>query len=157
MVMFTRVLTETDVAAFCQLRRRALDEEAEAAGTVPPSMASPEELAERFKAEWSGQNAFVMGAFDAALVGIVGCQRDGGSAAMLWGMYVVPERRRHGVGKRLVLDVIARVGQWRDVKQLWLDVAATNRPARSLYLSCGFRVIGSGAGPDEERMALDLR
>jgi GNAT superfamily N-acetyltransferase len=155
--MFTRVLTDTDAAAFRQIRRDALDEEAEARGTTPEWMVSAEVLADRFKTKWSGQSGFIVGAFDPALVGIVGLNEDGDSAAMLWGMYVVPERRRHGVGRRLLLDAVARAREWRDLERLWLDVAAANRPARTLYLSCGFYVIGPGKLDGEDRMELDLR
>ncbi len=151
--MFTRVLTDTDAAAFYQIRRRALDEEAEALGTKPEWMVPAEVLAEWFKTKWSGQSGFVMGAFDSVLVGIVGLEEDGDSAAKLWGVYVVPERWRHGVGRRLLLDAVARAREWRDLERLWLDLAATNRPARTLYLSCGFRAIETHG----EIMTLDLR
>jgi ribosomal protein S18 acetylase RimI-like enzyme len=155
--MFTRVLTERDAAAFHPIRRRALDEDAEVRGMEPEWMQSAPALAERFKSEWDGQGGFFMGAFDSALVGIIFCGRDGRTSAKLSALYVIPERRRHGVGWRLLLDAVDRARQWPDLERLWLDVAITNEPARALYVSCGFRIIGPGELLDEERMALDLR
>lgn len=167
--MVTRVLTDTDAAAFHQVRHRALQVEREAFAMVPEEMASVEVFLERFKTEWSGQNAFVMGAFDAALVGIIGCVRERHSkrrhAAVIWGVYVTPEHRGHGCGRQLLLDTIARAKRWPDLEQLWLDMTTTNLPARTLYLSCGFQVIGLRRRAlrigdryyDEEMMALDLR
>jgi hypothetical protein len=52
--MNTRVLTDTDVAGFHRVRRRALDEEPEAFSRMPDEMSPVETLAERFKTEWSG-------------------------------------------------------------------------------------------------------
>ena len=155
--MFTRMLTDADVAAFHPIRRRALDEDAEALGTEPEWMVSALVLAEWFKTKWNGQSAFFMGAFDPALVGIIFCGSDGLSSVKVSALYVIPERRRHGVGQRLLDDSIARARQWPGVKRFWLDVAITNLLARKLYLSRGFRVTGPGERCGEERMELGLR
>ncbi|MEL6478414.1 MAG: GNAT family N-acetyltransferase [Pseudomonadota bacterium] len=59
----------------------------------------------------------------------------------LFGMWVAPEARGKGIGKRLVLGIIA----WaRDegFETLALDVADTNAPAIALYESCGFAPTG---------------
>jgi RimJ/RimL family protein N-acetyltransferase len=166
---FIRVLTDEDVAAFHHLRRRALQEEPEAFAMMPEEMRSVETLAAWFRDEADGQNAFIMGAFDVELAGIVGCVRERHMkrrhAAVLWGVYVTPEHRGRGLGRRLFLDTIVRARQWPDLEQLWLDVTITNLPARTLHLSCGFQIIGVRpralkAGDrylDEEMMALDLR
>ena len=77
----------------------------------------------------------------------------------------MPESRGGGLGRRLLVDTIARAREWPDLEQLRLDVTATNLAARQLYLSCGFEVIGLRRGTlkvegrhyDEEMMALDLR
>jgi RimJ/RimL family protein N-acetyltransferase len=167
--MLTRVLTDADTSAFYEVRRRALHEEPVAFAMMPEEMRSVETLAEWFKAEGDGQSAFVMGAFDSGLVGIVGCTRERHikrrHAAVIWGVYMTPEHRSHGRGRQLFLDTIARAKQWPDLEQLWLDVTTTNLPARTLYLSCGFQIIGLRRRAlrigdryyDEEMMALDLR
>jgi RimJ/RimL family protein N-acetyltransferase len=166
---FTRVLTDKDAAAFHRVRRRALQEEPEAFAMMPEEMRPVETLAGWFTAEADGQNAFVMGAFDSELAGIVGCVRERHikrrHAAVIWGVYITPEHRGQGLGRQLFLDTIARAKQWPDLEQLWLDVTITNLPARTLYLSCGFQIIGVRQRAlrigdryfDEEIMALDLR
>jgi ribosomal protein S18 acetylase RimI-like enzyme len=152
--MFTRVLTDTDAAVFHQIRRDALNEEAKALGKTPEWMVSAEVLADRFKTKWSGQSGFFVGAFDPALVGIIFfCARD----AKLSALYVMPKHRERGIGRRLLLDAVARAKEWFDPERIWLDVAATNTRARELYLSCGFYVIGPGKLDGEDRMELDLR
>jgi RimJ/RimL family protein N-acetyltransferase len=167
--MITRVLTHTDAATFYHIRRRALHEEPAAFGMMPEEMASVEALAKRFKDEWSGQHGFVIGGFDSDLIGIVGCVREPRvkrlHVALIWGMYLVPERRGQGLGRRLLLDAIAQAETWPELEQLCLDVTATNLPARMLYLSCGFQVIGIRRRAlkvgdryyDEEIMALHIR
>lgn len=110
--MTIRILTDADVPAFHRIRRRALQEEPQAFSMMPDEMASVETLVERFKANWDGQSAFVMGAFGPELVAIVGCARahhiKRRHAAEVWGMYVVPEYRGHGIGRRLLVDAVAR-------------------------------------------------
>jgi RimJ/RimL family protein N-acetyltransferase len=167
--MVTRILTEADAPAFFEVRSRALREEPEAFAMTPDEMTPQELLAERFEAEWNGQSAFVLGALDPTLVGITGCLRERHAkrrhAAVIWGMYVIPERRGHGVGRRLLLDVIERAREWPDLEQLWLDVTATNAAACALYRSCGFQLIGvrrralrvGDRYHDQEMMALALR
>jgi RimJ/RimL family protein N-acetyltransferase len=167
--MLTRVLTEADAAAFHEVRRRGLHEEPTAFGMAPAELSSVEALAEQFKAQASGRDAFIIGAFAPALVGAVGCRREPRvkrrHVALIWGVYVVPEHRGGGLARRLLLDAIARARGWPDLEQLCLDVTATNLPARALYLACGFQVIGlrrrtlkvEGRYYDEEMMALDLR
>jgi RimJ/RimL family protein N-acetyltransferase len=167
--MITRVLSDTDAARFYHVRRRALQEEPEAFSMMPAEMSSLESLAERFRGEWSGQHGFVMGAFDSELIGTVGCVREPRvkrlHIAVIWGVYLVSERRGHGLGRRLVLDAIAQARKWPELEQLWLDVTTTNLPARMLYLSCGFQSIGIRRRAlkigdryyDEEMMALGMR
>ena len=167
--MLTRVLTETDVPAFYAVRRGALHGEPEAFGMAPEEMSSVEALTQQFRAQASGQDAFIIGAFTPELVGTVGCIREPRvkrrHVALIWGVYVLPESRGGGLGRRLLLDTIARARAWPDLEQLRLDVTATNLAARRIYLSCGFQIIGlrrrtlkvEGRYYDEEMMALDLR
>jgi GNAT superfamily N-acetyltransferase len=99
-------------------------------------------LAQRFKTEWDGHSAFFMGAFDPELVGIIFCGRDGPSSVKISAFYVIPERRRRHVGLQLLDDAMARARRWTGLSRFWLDVPITNLPARELYLSRGFRVVG---------------
>ena len=103
------------------------------------------------------------------LVGIAGCHRDRGAKqrhiAHIWGVYVIPERRGTGLGRKIFVAAVERARAWPDLEQLWLDVTTVNKGARALYASCGFtriaikpRVLKVGDSYyDEELMALNLK
>ena len=81
---------------------------------------------------------------------------------MLWGMYVRPNARNMGVGRRLVETVIAFARE--RVELLQLAVVSENEEARRLYASLGFVEYGierralkqHGRYYDEILMAIDL-
>ena len=135
---------------------------------APEEAQSVEALAERFRTRDNGQDGFVLGAFDDELVGVVGCYREQGikrrHVAVIWGMYVVPERRGRSIARRLLQDAIARAKEWPGVTTLRLSVVTEQDAARALYLSCGFQVFGLERRAmrvgdryyDEAHMALDL-
>ena len=50
---------------------------------------------------------------------------------------VRPDRRQHGLGRRLLAAAMAEVAA-RGAAQLFLEVAADNHAARALYLGAGF-------------------
>ena len=110
----------------------------------------------------------VFGAFRGVeLLGIAGFKvRNGVKEAhkgLLWGMYVRPDARNAGVGRRLVEEVIDFARQ--RVELLQLSVVSDNDPARLLYTRLGFIEYGveknslkqHGRYYDEILMALDLR
>jgi len=109
----------------------------------------------------------VFGAFRGVeLLGIAGFKvRNGVKEAhkgLLWGMYVRPDARNAGVGRRLVEEVIDFARQ--RVELLQLSVVSDNDPARLLYTRLGFIEYGveknslkqHGHYYDEILMALDL-
>lgn len=51
--------------------------------------------------------------------------------------------KRRGHGRRALLALVQRAFATHRAHRLWLDVKAHNQPARSLYLSEGFRVEGT--------------
>ena len=57
---------------------------------------------------------------------------------------VRPTERRRGLGRRLLMAVIERV-RAAGARALFLEVGADNPPARALYETMGFRVIGRRA------------
>jgi ribosomal protein S18 acetylase RimI-like enzyme len=128
-----------------------------------------ETWAEYLRVDGEAQRDFTLGVFAGdVLVGMVGCHRDPlikqHHTAAIWGMYVAPEHRRGGLGRRLFLAAVERARTWRGLKLLWLDVTTTNGGARALYASCGFRSVAIKRGAlrvgdryyDEEMMMLDL-
>ncbi len=77
---------------------------------------------------------------DGDRLGIAGFfSKQGGKEAhkgALWGMYVRPNARQRGVGRRLVEAVIDHAR--RHVELLQLSVVSGNEPARRLYAKLGF-------------------
>ena len=109
------------------------------------SRISVEDIALRLQS--SDPATTIFGAFDGdQIVGSVGLARREPTKArhrvVLWGMYVIPEVRRRGVGEALVRDAIAHLRVLRDVEQVELTVATSERAARSLYRRVGFTLHG---------------
>lgn len=145
--MEIRLLTPSDAPLFQTVRLQALKEQPDAfAATYEETAAqSVEHVAKRLSPT---PESFVIGAFqDKQLVGNVGFKREKGKKlrhkAVIWGMYVVPEVRRHGVGKALLKEIIARAREMEGLEQLMLTVNAENEPARRLYRSMGFCVFAT--------------
>ncbi|RIX85214.1 N-acetyltransferase [Acidovorax cavernicola] len=91
----------------------------------------------------------VYGAFDAAgtLVGAAGIGREARQRARhkatLFGMTVAASARRAGVGRLLVLALLAHARALDGVRLVQLTVTEGNRPAQALYARCGFQVFGT--------------
>lgn len=164
-----RPLGPDDAEAYREQRIRALREHPDAFGRTPEEVPSVETLAEQFRLDAGSEEYLMLGAFeDAALLGVAGCQRERAvkqrHIAFVWGIYVVPERRGTGLGRRLVTELVARARTWKRLEYLWLDVTTVNTTARALYASLGFcgvaikpRVLKvDGRYYDEELMILDL-
>lgn len=56
-----------------------------------------------------------------------------------------PEHRRKGIARALLADLLDRAST-RGVRQIFLDVAADNAPARALYDRAGFAQIAERRG-----------
>jgi ribosomal protein S18 acetylase RimI-like enzyme len=81
---------------------------------------------------------------DAGIVGMAGFKRQEGGRerhkAFVWGAYVCPEMRRHGVARALMAALLEEAsGQ---VEQLTLCVVQDNAAAIALYRALGFEVYG---------------
>jgi ribosomal protein S18 acetylase RimI-like enzyme len=168
--MIIRMLVAGDAQAFRDLRLRALRDHPEAFGRSPEEVEPAEVWARRTEIDALSEPDFTLGAFDGAtLVGMVGCRRERlikhRHVGSIWGMYVAPEHRGTGLGRRILVEAIERARAWPDLEQLWLDVATTNASARALYVSCGFRSLAVKPRSlrlpdrycDEELMALLLK
>ena len=110
---------------------------------------------------------FILGAFRGSyLVGVAGFyiqpRPKHRHKGMLWGMYVRPDHRTAGIGRKLV-EVISEHAR-QHVELLQLVVVADNMPARRLYASLGFVEYGierhatkyHGQYHDDVLMALPL-
>ncbi len=83
--------------------------------------------------------------------------RISGEEGEILDLAVHPEERRRGVGKRL-LETISRALGESGVRELYLEVRESNRPAIELYRARGFRPVGLRAGyyrnPPEDALVL---
>jgi ribosomal protein S18 acetylase RimI-like enzyme len=57
-------------------------------------------------------------------------------------MYVDPEYRRSGTGKKLLEEAIKKAKELEGIEQIYLSVTSTNEAAIKLYLSLGFTTYG---------------
>jgi RimJ/RimL family protein N-acetyltransferase len=140
-----RRLTPEDAPVYRALRLRALLEHPDAfTSSHAEDNEMPLSTTERRLAADSPD--WVFGAFVAdELAGIVGLSRERRAKnrhkANVFGMYVAPEHRRHGIGAALLRRVIENA-QLEGIEQLVLTVTDTNVRARTLYERSGFRSFG---------------
>ena len=159
-----RRLKPADAEKYRQIRLAGLQNSPEAFGSTfeSESLRPLRSFAERL-----GSSA-VFGAFRGGeLVGIAGFAiREGAKEAhkgLLWGMYVRPDARKCGVGRRLVEAVIDFAREHVEILQL--SVVSDNEPARRLYARLGFVEYGLERNSlkyreryyNEILMAVDLR
>ena len=169
--MEVRTLTESDVGIYWDLRLRALKEEPAAFLTsyTEAKQRSLESVAERLRSEANTPDSFTLGAFpEEQIAGMVGFYREKAEKCRhkgsIWGMYVTPEARGHGLGRALMSEAIARARSLPDLEQIQLGVVVTQTAARRLYVSLGFEPFGLEKRAvkigdryfDEEMMALQL-
>lgn len=141
-----RRLTKEDAAAFRQVRLHGLKEATQAfSADHELSVKQPlEHFAARLKNE---VDAFVIGVLVAGqLVGVGGFYRDDGPKlrhkGTIWGVYVMPQHRSGGVGRKLIEEIIANAVKVPDLHQINITVTAENDRARQLYASMGFEPWG---------------
>jgi RimJ/RimL family protein N-acetyltransferase len=159
-----RRLTPADAAGYREIRLAGLKNNPEAFGSTfeSESLKPLSSFAERLR------SSAIFGALRGAeLLGIAGFAfREGAKEThkgLLWGMYVRPDARKSGVGRRLVEAVIDFARQHVEILQL--NVVSDNEPARRLYARLGFVEYGleknslkhGGTYYDEILMALDLK
>jgi nucleoside-diphosphate-sugar epimerase/GNAT superfamily N-acetyltransferase len=162
-----RRIRPDEAEAFWALRLRALKEHPESFGTSPDEDAAMplETVRARLEGGWN----VVLGAFDGPrLVGMLGLRREErrkrAHTARVWGMFVAPEVRGRGLGRRLLAAIIEEARKMGGVERLLLVVVAGNTPAQALYRTLGFQTYGvepkalkiGGAFVDEEHMVLFL-
>ena len=93
-------------------------------------------------------DSVVIGAFDddGKLVGAAGLNIEGRiksrHKAVLFGMYVAPEARSHGLGRLLVDSILSEARARPGLRVVQLTVTHGNDSAQALYERCGFSSFG---------------
>ena len=137
-----RRLATADAPAYRDLRLEGLL-------TAPTAFGSSYEAESKSTlADFEGHisRSYIAGAWlGAALVGTAGFYRlDSLKTAHrgnIWGVYVRPEARGHGVARALIVDVLAFART--QVQQVHLSVVTDNAPAIALYEHLGFTTYGT--------------
>ena len=138
--MLVRRLSQDDAEQYVLLRREALEQ-------APLSFtASPEDdvagSLDFVREALASKEQALFGAFDAALVGIVGAYRDRNRKAAhkchVWGMYVSPAARGQGIGRRLLEEVLAFARSSPGVTHVHLSASECAEEALGLYRSMNF-------------------
>jgi ribosomal protein S18 acetylase RimI-like enzyme len=154
------VLGPDDWPEWRALRLEALQAEPAAfSSTYAESVAQPDEYWQRRLGDEQRLH-FMAKASDRA-VGMVGCHlgADEGnpSLADVFGMYVSKRYRRHGVGSLLLRSLIERVSTLPEVTTVRLWVGESQLPARRLYESAGFQIVGLEHDPRGDELIMALR
>src|ERR687894_743776 len=85
--------------------------------------------------------------------GYLGSDEGDDSVAVVFGMYVTSEDRGRGVGRLLLTSLIDRLSAFPHISTIRLGVTETQGPARRLYESMGFQIVGK----TEEGIVVDGR
>jgi ribosomal protein S18 acetylase RimI-like enzyme len=85
--------------------------------------------------------------------GYLGSDEGAQSVAVVFGMYVNENHRGKGIGRLLLTSLIDRLSSFPQITTIRLGVTETQDPARTLYESVGFRVVGK----EEQSIVVDDR
>ncbi len=163
-----RVLGPEQAKIFQTLRLKALRESPEAFSS---SYAEESHYTLEFVAgRLSSDSSRALGAFasNGELIGMTGIYRERhiklNHKAVIFGMYVTPEFRGRGIGRRLLEEAISQAKNIPGIRRLNLSVVSVNKPAVKLYESAGFITYGrekealkvEGKYLDEKHMSLQI-
>jgi ribosomal protein S18 acetylase RimI-like enzyme len=168
--MDVRFLTPDDAGEWWKLRLEALlgDPEAFSSSAEEHQQLELEDVKKRLSSE--AGDSFVVGAFDGIrLAAMAGFAREKGLKTQhkgrIWGVYVTPERRGQGIGRKMLQMLLERGAAIEGIEQVMISVAVTQAAAVSLYRSLGFETWGrepralrvGGRWIDEEYMVLPFK
>ena len=156
--MTIRPLNEADALEYRLIRLRMLREHPESFGASADAFeaVATQAYEETFAERIAPPDRFILGAFlEGALVGTAGFYRQTGEKTRhkggIWGMYVAPEARGRGIGRKLIDGAVAHAAATCEgLEQVQLEVVTENEAATALYAAAGFERYGT------ERRALKL-
>jgi RimJ/RimL family protein N-acetyltransferase len=142
-----RPLGADDLDSYRRLRLEALRAEPTAFGSSYEVEASARADKYRDRLTGSAEN-YVLGAWQAdRLVAMAGFVRETASKRLhigaVWGMYVIPSLRGHGLGRRLLVELLRRARELPGLEHLLITVVSENAAAHALYRSLGFVAWGT--------------
>lgn len=142
-----RKLGKRDIPAYREIRLDGLARDPEGFGTTYEEEVGLKHLWMEKYLEEEAEHPFVTGAFSAGvLIGIAAFSRDHHRKTRHRGLitqvYVRPESRGAGVGKRLLGALIVTAFSIEGIEQIELGVVTTNQNAVRLYERSGFSVYG---------------
>lgn len=146
-----RILTvgAESIDAYRMLRLRGLREHPESFGETPENFEGKnnQQILERIEAQMRiGGFILVATSSSGELIGTVGLALNDDKKmrhrGTLWGMYVIPEARSHGVAQALIDELCVRAERIEGLEQLHLSVVTTNHSAYRLYQRMGFTTYG---------------
>ena len=145
-----RPLRPEAIERYRHLRLQGLEEHPDAFGETAEHFKSvtSEALVERLKSS-EKLGGFILVAEDPErqFVGTVGLgvtdSEKTAHRSILWGMYIRPDARGTGLGRRLVEECLLRAKACHRLELVLLSVVTTNQAAFNLYKSSGFEVYGT--------------
>ena len=145
MMLTIRELTEADAEAYACLRREALRDAPLAFGASPETdfVSSADAVKTQLRSGF-----IILGAFDGEmLIAAAGLLRGRHAKSAhkvdVWGVYVSPEHRRHGVGRQLLDTLMFRARMMPGVSVVRVSVTSAAPAARRLYELAGFELWGT--------------
>lgn len=141
-----RTVTANDAQAVRDLRLQGLIECPGIFGTAPVEIDGIDWNDFTAKATGTGDQAIFVIEREGQLVAMTGCihptRIKDRHAALIWGVYIIPEFR----GLRLVGQLITAAYEWARTKGVTivrLTVVTTNKNAIAAYKRCGFEITGT--------------
>lgn len=145
-----RAIVPDEASAYVALRREMLAESPKSFGASLETDGGCDLEVMRTRLETQGDNR-TWGAFgkdDGELLGVVGGFREGphakrAHAFAVWGMYVTPQARGAGLGRKLMGALLDYAKNLGGIRLVCLSVSATAPAAEAMYTSLGFKAWGT--------------
>ena len=143
-----RPMQKSDAEAYRTLRLNALETNPEAFGSsYEESREQPIEFYRGRIPEPDSDSVIFVTEKDGHFVGMMGFVRQTrlkqAHSSFIWGVYIAPEARGNGLGRKLMEHVMAHATQLKGLRQIQLSVVTSNTAALKLYQSFGFEIWGT--------------